>query len=216
MIETKAWNVPFFSEKHESGFLWENVPSLTIGEFPWDENGYKPRTEVRIFYTEKGLRLRFKSYEQKIRAECLNMNDPVYNDSCVEFFFNPDPEHGAKYMNFEINPIGTLRLGFGPNRYSRTLIKNVSPKIFNIKPSLSAETHKDYKGPFWIIEYTVPFIFIEQYYGKLSFQTGKRMKGNFYKCGDKTQFPHYGCWNRIDNPVPDFHRPEFFGDLVLG
>jgi hypothetical protein len=47
------------------------------------------------------------------------------------------------------------------------------------------------------------------------FSSGKRMKGNFQKCGDKTKFPHYGSWNRIDTPEPDFHRPEYFGDLIL-
>jgi hypothetical protein len=25
--------------------------------------------------------------------------------------------------------------------------------------------------------------------------------------------PHYLSWNRIDIPQPDFHRPDFFGEL---
>ena len=40
-------------------------------------------------------------------------------------------------------------------------------------------------------------------------------KGNFYKCGDETKTPHYGSWNPIENPTPDFHRPEGFGELVI-
>ncbi|WP_414481477.1 carbohydrate-binding family 9-like protein [Caldicoprobacter sp.] len=57
---------------------------------------------------------------------------------------------------------------------------------------------------------------MEKYYGGQDFRCGKRIKANFYKCGDKTKYPHWGCWNRIDTPHPDFHRPEFFGDLILG
>ncbi|WP_084054648.1 carbohydrate-binding family 9-like protein [Caldicoprobacter faecalis] len=63
---------------------------------------------------------------------------------------------------------------------------------------------------------SIPFYFIEKYYGGQDFRCGKRIKANFYKCGDKTKYPHWGCWNRIDTPHPDFHRPEFFGDLILG
>ncbi|MHB1455061.1 MAG: carbohydrate-binding family 9-like protein [Saccharofermentanales bacterium] len=39
--------------------------------------------------------------------------------------------------------------------------------------------------------------------------------GNFYKCGDKTDCPHYGCWNPILLPAPDFHVPAFFGDFIV-
>ena len=41
------------------------------------------------------------------------------------------------------------------------------------------------------------------------------MKGNFYKCGDDTKYPHFGCWNEVVWEEPDFHRPECFGDLIL-
>ena len=41
------------------------------------------------------------------------------------------------------------------------------------------------------------------------------IRANFYKCGDKTAHPHYLSWSPIDTPKPDFHRPEFFGELIL-
>jgi hypothetical protein len=42
---------------------------------------------------------------------------------------------------------------------------------------------------------------------------GKTIKGNFYKCGDKTSVPHFLSWNPIILPSPDFHRPDFFGEF---
>jgi hypothetical protein len=30
-----------------------------------------------------------------------------------------------------------------------------------------------------------------------------------------TRYPHYGCWNLIGTERPDFHRPEYFGTIVL-
>ena len=41
------------------------------------------------------------------------------------------------------------------------------------------------------------------------------IRANFYKCGDKTAHPHYLSWSPIDTPKPDFHRPDFFGELLL-
>lgn len=41
------------------------------------------------------------------------------------------------------------------------------------------------------------------------------MRGNFYKCADLTTVPHYLSWSPVGTPSPDFHRPEYFGTLVL-
>ena len=43
----------------------------------------------------------------------------------------------------------------------------------------------------------------------------EKLLGNFYKCGDATLLPHYLSWSQIDTEQPDFHRPEFFGELLL-
>src|SRR3546814_9695772 len=42
---------------------------------------------------------------------------------------------------------------------------------------------------------------------------GRRCTGNFYKCGDDLPEPHYVAWNPIDNPTPNFHLPQYFGEL---
>ena len=41
------------------------------------------------------------------------------------------------------------------------------------------------------------------------------LKANFYKCGDLTSHPHYLSWSPIGTPKPDFHRPEYFGELII-
>lgn len=195
--------------------IWQSIDPIIISDYPWDENGYKPKVEVRFFYTETRLYLHYTAYEKEIRAVYKEMNEPVYTDSCVEFFFNPDPENHDRYFNFELNAIGTLLLGLGSDRNSRSLIEDVSQDIFNIKSSVGKDNVHDYRDDFWTLEFSIPYSFIEHYYGKQDFTPGKRMKGNFQKCGDETKFPHYGCWNRIDVSQPDFHRPEYFGDLIL-
>jgi hypothetical protein len=43
----------------------------------------------------------------------------------------------------------------------------------------------------------------------------KKIRANFYKCGDKTPETHFISWNPIDLPSPDFHAPQFFGLLEM-
>lgn len=45
--------------------------------------------------------------------------------------------------------------------------------------------------------------------------SGLEAKANFYKCGDNTSKPHYLSWNPIGTESPDFHRPDFFGNLIF-
>ena len=135
MIKVCRWKR--FRDSEVSPTIWERIDPVIIDNYPWDENGYKPKVEARFFYTESRLYLHFMSYESEIRAVYRNMNEPVYTDSCVEFFFNPDPDKDDRYFNFEINAIGTLLLELGSGRNYRLMIQDVSQAIFNIKSSIS-------------------------------------------------------------------------------
>ncbi|MNL73189.1 hypothetical protein D3C87_1986170 [compost metagenome] len=41
----------------------------------------------------------------------------------------------------------------------------------------------------------------------------QKFKGNFYKCGDKLEQPHYLSWSPIHLPHPQFHAIDFFGNI---
>ena len=45
--------------------------------------------------------------------------------------------------------------------------------------------------------------------------SGLRLRGNFYSCGDLSPAPYYAAWSEVDTGTPDFHRPEYFGELLL-
>ena len=186
-----------------------------IEYYPWDKNGYMPKTEARAVFTEKGFHLLLISHENEILASRKNMNDPVCRDSCMEFFFNPDPENNNKYFNFEFNPLGTLYLGVGKSRLEHMKIADTAPEMFRIRPSIFTNSAENFSSQIWSIQFFIPFGFIEKYFGKLKFGSGMNMTGNFYKCAEDTKHPHFGCWNKITSDVPDFHRPECFGNLIL-
>jgi hypothetical protein len=41
------------------------------------------------------------------------------------------------------------------------------------------------------------------------------MKGNFYKCGDKTPVPHYAAFFPAGQAALGFHNPSCFGKIIL-
>lgn len=195
--------------------VWEKVDKVLVDCYPWDQNGYMPKTEARVVCTEIGFHVLMTSYENNIMGTWENFNDPVCRDSCMEFFVMPDPENDRRYINFELNPLGTLHLGIGKNRHERAKIVDVIPGLFKIDHSVTKESVRDFSGPSWSVKYFIPFSFINSFFGNLDYKSGMTMAGNFYKCAEDTGFPHFGCWNPVRSNIPDFHRPECFGSLIL-
>jgi len=195
--------------------IWQIVPAADIEFAPWDENGYRPKSSAKVFYTEDALHVMLESFETEIKAVYRNMNDPVYKDSCLEFFLYPNPELDRRYMNFEFNPLGTMLLGVGEGRNDRKFLYIDWKEVFCVKTAIMEQTPENNSQCFWSVQFCIPFEFIKSIYGNVEFVSSHKMKGNFYKCGDETRYPHYLCWNNILKSTPDFHVPEFFGELVL-
>ena len=182
--------------------LWAQAAVAQIDEFAWDDGtGYRPRTQAQLLHTESGIFVRFETDESPLRAECRQHNGRICEDSCMEFFFCPDNDDD-RYLNFEMNSLGTLMVGLGKERANRTLL-DFDVSLFRIIPQV--------ENGIWTHRLFIPFSFILQHYQKIS----PVFYGNLYKCGDKTARPHYGSWNRIGTPQPDFHAPQYFGRLVL-
>jgi len=87
---------------------------------PWRAYPYRPLVHFSISYGQGALFLQFNVEEKFIKATHGRMNDPVYEDSCVEFFISFD--EGKTYYNIEINCIGTVLGGFGQGKESRQLL----------------------------------------------------------------------------------------------
>jgi len=176
----------------------------------WNSYSYKPEVRFNIAYSKKELFIKYYIRENYIRAEKQNSNEMVCEDSCVEVFLSPPGEE--YYLNFEFNCIGTCYLGKGFSREdSKTLDPDIIKRIRRTS-SLGTEPFMNKKGEFnWNITIAIPIdIFIRD--GETDLKNCS-IKANFYKCGDKLNKPHYLSWSEINTQDPDFHRPEFFGQL---
>ncbi len=175
---------------------------------PWAAYPYKPEITFAMAYGDQGVFLKFYVQEKDIRAIYSEPNDPVYKDSCVEFFVSFEDE--KEYYNFEFNCAGTCLLSFGKERTNRIMS---SDEVINsiafrssIKPASSKQSNIG-----WELTLAIPFSAFQ--YHEFKSLKGKKCRANFYKCGDDLPEPHFVVWNEIKTEEPDYHRPEFFGSI---
>ena len=190
--------------------VWRNCEPANIDCYRWDVNGYRPHAEARVMYDERGLHVVLTAQEAEIRAQA-EMRGAICTDSCLEFFFQPDV-NCARYVNVEMNPLGIHMIGIGEGRFNR--FEAAQLPLPNMQINYTALPPDDYAAEAWGIAYTVPAGFLKLWFG-VELKPGLQMRGNFYKCGDKSRYEHYGMWNEVEVDKPDFHRPEYFGKLAL-
>lgn len=193
------------------GTVWNRAPKLAIDCYPWDETGYRPPAAAQMVWTEDRFVVRFETVERELRAEARGICPVVCDDSAVELFLMPDPAHTGIYLNFEINTLCAMYLGAGTGRADNRLLREEELVPFGAQSEISLTPD----GYHWRITFGIPFAYLKRHAGCGEFGPGSRMRANFYKIAEKGPCPHCGCWNPITWPEPDFHRPEFFGELLL-
>lgn len=184
----------------------------TIEILNWvDEFPYRPITQFNIARSQDSIFIKFNVRGSMLRAIYSNDQDPVNEDSCVEFFCQIPGND--KYMNFEFNCIGTCKAS---KRVARN--KDVTPyskeELSMIKryPSLGRRAFKEMEGMFdWELTVKIPLRIM----GINPDNLPEKITGNFYKCADGTDSRHFVTWSPVQAEKPDFHRPEFFGELYF-
>lgn len=185
---------------------WADVPVAAIDNRLWT-----PEVDIvstaQVCYDAEALYVRLTAREKDIRAEESGRIGVPSQDSCLEFFFSPI-EGNPRYFNFEFNPLLCMHIGFGTCRGdSARLLPKPSA---NINPSVTRTDDG------WELTYQIPYSFINLFIPEFAPKEGSKMRGNFYKCGEATTVEHYFAWNKVETQNPDFHRPEYFGELIFG
>jgi hypothetical protein len=206
--------VPLCGESQ--GQPWQRAEVAPIDEYPWFQAGRKQRTEVRLLWDDQALYAQFVCEDVHIFAQETRLNGKVCADSCVELFAAPQPDKREDYFNLEVNCCGVFMLGMGPGRHGRSLIDESMARQIEIVSSESAaprDERPDDRG--WWVAMRLPFAVVGAMAGHdVSPQPGDEWKGNFYRCGGKSD-DQYATWAHIDAPKPDYHRPEQFGRLIF-
>ncbi len=185
---------------------WAQIESVSVDEHLWLAPAPIAMT-AQLCYDEAQLYVHLRANEANIRAEHTAPLSPVCEDSCMEFFFTPDPAN-LRYFNFEVNLNERMYIGLCRSNpdHARLILPNEQSLL---------HTHAQRTDDGWEVFYRIPLSFIRLFFPDFSLQPGAVLRGNFYKCGDLTVQPHYISWNRVDTAAPDFHLPTYFGLLTL-
>ena len=179
-----------------------------IGHAEWKEYPYRPDVTFSVARSSTHLAVLYHVRGLDLRAIAMEDNGQVWEDSCCEMFV-ADPSDGT-YYNFEMNCIGTL---LGAKRRTREECTHYSPEALSavIRHSTLARKQRDLQDKIfgWSAAMVIPFAMI----GIDPENLPSSVRANFYKCADKSAHPHFLAWNRVETDKPDFHRPEYFGEL---
>ncbi|MDF2835737.1 MAG: gfo/Idh/MocA family oxidoreductase [Paenibacillus sp.] len=187
---------------------------LAIAHYRWTPEHHGPKARAALSYTSDELQICLRAYETDPLTRFTAHNDPVYKDSCLEFFLQPSPEEDARYLNLELNAAGTLLIGIGAARQNRLYLRHEE------LPPLHIRASKNQRDPltgetYWEVRFRLSLTWLASLFPTFRPRPGAKMRGNLYKCGDETSYPHYGSWSPVRADAPDFHRSEDFGWLVL-
>lgn len=194
-------------------YLWNTIEAAALSHIGWNTT-YTPEAWAKcVFEDGTGLHIKLSCREKDPLARYTKFFDPVYKDSCLEFFSSYD---GENYMNIELNSNGAMLCAFGDGRNNRTPIDEIIG-LYNESSAFPIVTGTEESGDVWFAELTIPVDAMKKIY-KISeedIKPGFILKGNFYKCGDETESEHYMMWSPVLTEAPDYHRPEHFGTLIF-
>ena len=187
---------------------------LPIRENPWNtEFDGAARAKLRFDGDAQCFHVTLNATERRIamRAEAMEQNGRVWEDSCLEFFLNPMPEAGLGYMNFESNSRGVMLFGVHNGEMDG------QTDVITIADCHMVATSRQLPGDLvnWTLRYRIPFDYIRHFFPGFDPKSGGRITGNFYKCGDKCIQPHYRTWSPIRPQPMTFHCPDQFGTILL-
>ena len=185
----------------------EEAQKIRVDYPNWGFDEYLPETIAQVAYDETGFWVKFVVKEANPQIDRTQHQTNVCQDSCVEFFVNFDPEHSDKYLNIEVNAIGTVNSALRTDIHHYVPLSNEEIASFQIKPFIHEKE--------WGVVYHISEAFIQTKYPKFKMEKCKYIKANMYQCGNEHMPKHRLSLFPVLSEKPSFHLPEFFGVLKV-
>lgn len=213
-----ALSIPYLGELAQASaaedileILGRSASCGTIGHVNWEAQfPNNPPSTFAIAHDGRRLYVDFAVRCTVLRAENFVNQSPVSQDSCVEIFLRP--ENSDEYWNFEFNCIGAVNASHRRERNHPIRLTDTELAQIARHPSCGTRPFGEKEGAFaWNLTVAIPLALM----GIGMASAPMFLRGNLYSCASRTSQPHYLSWQPIATAAPDFHRPEFFGQMVL-
>lgn len=212
----KTLNVPYLPQLDELemssvGYAMENQAQRDyISIINWPEYVYKPIVAFDTAYSDRYFYIRYFVKGFSLKAVYDKDDSNVHRDSCVEFFMQRPGD--KSYMNFEFNCIGTCDAARRESREAKDSLSAAEYASIKRYSSVEEAAFEEKKGIYeWELLVAIPLSVM----GLDPLNMPEKIRGNFYKCADDTEYPHFLSWSPIDLPAPNFHCPQFFGEIYF-
>lgn len=182
----------------------EGLFELRLSNFPWGSQPLKVLADLG--HDGEHFFVAMRSYESNPRATVTENEGPVHLDSCMEFFFSPCPELRPDYFNMEANPAGAMKFNYGAGRHGRLKTRGF-PEVAGMQATRTAD--------YWQLVYQIPFALIRENAPEFTGASGSIIRANMYRCGEQAACTSFVTLFPIDTEKPDYHRPEYFGEMML-
>ena len=169
---------------------------------------------ARLQWYDDALFCQFHVADRYQVGSTTETHGPVWEDSCVELFVNPNPVDDG-YLNLEINCLGTIRAGYGSLRSDRSLLDPDLVSRIDVVTSISeVPKHPDpgQDRAWWLVARLPRRVLDVAAGGELSTTGDPAWIGNLHCCREGDA-PSFVTWAPIDTPAPDFHQPASFRTL---
>ncbi len=192
---------------------WSAIERANVDSYVWGgaERAYKTYGQLVYAKTgdeKTGLYIHLFCEEKHPVSKEKQLDGMVCMDSCMEFFFGMY-EAGSKdicYLNLESNSLGVTFMSFGEGRHGRVFLDALGIERFPVSVNIGDDG--------WEVFIFVPEKDIKKIFKLSEINENTVMRGNFYKCDENANAP-FGSWAPIVAPAPDFHRPEYFGKMII-
>ena len=195
------------------GSVWGGVAPLDVACFLRDSSDSRPKTQAKLLVDDSGIYGIFTVRERYIRCVATEFQGEVWQDSCVEFFFQPEGADG--YFNFEMNCGGTLLAHYnkldGSGVVNLTAEEGRAVQIYHSLPSVTDPEIAE-ETP-WVLEFAIPFSVLSGY-TNLGSVEGRVWRANLFKCAETCSHPHWASWSPVtEQEEPSFHQVDCFGTI---
>ena len=160
-------------------------------------------TEVRLLWTAEILFLRFRARYRTITvfadAQANGRRDQLWDRDVAEAFLQPDRSTPRQYKEFEVSPNGFwIDLDIAPG------------EKHDLRSGLKRRVVLDESQKVWIAELALPMKCLVA-----KFDPTAAWGVNFYRVEGAEEPRFYSAWKPTGTPVPNFHVPEAFGELIF-
>jgi len=185
---------------------WSRVPAVALRRA---QDGADPlqTTAVRIAHDAFALLLRFDCNDRDIWATHAHRDAPLWEEEVVELFMASGEDDPSEYFEIEVNPLGAIFDARVTSPQGRR--ESMSVDASWNAAGLVAAVCRPSPGT-WRAEIVIPW-------SDLCDGTPPRVwRANFFRIErPRDGNPEFSCWSPTFADPPDFHKPAFFGRLVL-